>query len=142
MAVARALAERADAGEVAGAEAGPYRAVAAAMEIIPRTLAANCGAKVIRVLSELRAQHAASDKRCHGVNGNSGQVEDMKAAGVWEPYVVKTQTLKTAIEAATLLLRIDDIVSGLKKRDRGAAGPQQPQADAGENVDSEMMLPE
>jgi T-complex protein 1 subunit gamma len=53
------------------------------------------------------------------------------------------QTIKTSIEAATLLLRIDDIVSGLKKR--GSAGPgqsSQPQMDDGENVDSEQMLQE
>jgi T-complex protein 1 subunit gamma len=66
----------------------------------------------------------------------------MKELGVWEPYQVKVQTVKTSIEAATLLLRIDDIVSGLKKRD--ALGPgqssKQPQVEDGENVDSEQML--
>ena len=36
----------------------------------------------------------------------------MKELGVWEPYEVKVQTLKTAIEAAAMLLRIDDILSG------------------------------
>ena len=67
----------------------------------------------------------------------------MKELGVWEPLLVKTQTIKTAIESATLLLRIDDIVSGLKKRDKLGPGQQSgPQADAGENVDSEQMLAE
>ena len=41
---------------------------------------------------------------------------------MWEPYEVKAQTIKTAIESATLLLRIDDIVSGLAKRDKLAPG--------------------
>jgi T-complex protein 1 subunit gamma len=36
--------------------------------------------------------------------------------GIWEPYVVKTQTLKTAIESACLILRIDDVVSGTRKK--------------------------
>jgi len=40
----------------------------------------------------------------------------MKQLGVWEPRVVKIQTLKTAIEATCMLLRVDDIVSGLAKR--------------------------
>ena len=34
---------------------------------------------------------------------------------IWEPYAVKVQTVKTAIESAAMLLRIDDIVSGVKK---------------------------
>ena len=31
---------------------------------------------------------------------------------IWEPYAVKVQTIKTGIEASSMLLRIDDIVSG------------------------------
>jgi T-complex protein 1 subunit gamma len=44
----------------------------------------------------------------------------MKALGVWEPLAVKEQTIATAVEAATMLLRIDDIVSGISKK--GAPG--------------------
>ena len=51
-----------------------------------------------------------------------GTIVDMKELGVWEPYEVKAQTIKTAVESATLLLRIDDIVSGLAKRDKLAPG--------------------
>lgn len=40
----------------------------------------------------------------------------MKELGVWEPLAVKQQTAKTAVEAATLLLRIDDIVSGISRK--------------------------
>lgn len=47
---------------------------------------------------------------------------DMKVLGVWEPYVVKTQTIKTAIESATVLLRIDDIVSGIQKKNKPGPG--------------------
>jgi len=42
----------------------------------------------------------------------------MKEFGIWEPYAVKIQTIKTAIESANLLLRIDDIVSGAKPTQR------------------------
>ena len=52
------------------------------------------------------------------------KITDMHELGVWEPLSVKLQVYKTAIETATLLLRIDDIVSGSKKRD-GGDGPQQ-----------------
>jgi T-complex protein 1 subunit gamma len=37
---------------------------------------------------------------------------------------VKFQVIKTAIEASCLLLRIDDVVSGVKKREKER--PQQP----------------
>lgn len=40
----------------------------------------------------------------------------MKDYGIWEPHAVKAQTVKTAIESACLLLRVDDIVSGINKR--------------------------
>ncbi|OSX80681.1 hypothetical protein BU14_0033s0025 [Porphyra umbilicalis] len=98
--------------------AAPYRAVASALEVVPRTLAENCGAKVIRVLTALRAKHAGGggeDAVFWGIDGRSGVVVDMRTLGVWEPLIVKTQTMKTAVEAAAMLLRIDDIVSGLSK---------------------------
>jgi len=50
-----------------------------------------------------------------GINGNSGKIENMEEADIWDPVAVKVQTFKTAIESACMLLRIDDIVSGIKK---------------------------
>lgn len=70
MAVSHAL--TAKAAEVEGIEAGPYRAVATALEVIPRTLAQNCGANVIRTLTKLRAQHAEQAHCTVGIDGNSG----------------------------------------------------------------------
>lgn len=53
----------------------------------------------------------------------------MKDYGIWEPFAVKVQTYKTAIETAVLLLRIDDIVSGVKKQgDLAAASGGAPSA--------------
>ena len=46
----------------------------------------------------------------------------MKDADIWDPISVKLQTMKTSIESACMLLRIDDIVSGIKKDKRGQAG--------------------
>lgn len=104
--------------------AAPYRAVASALEVVPRTLAENCGAKVIRVLTALRAKHSGGggeEAPFFGIDGRSGEVVDMRTLGVWEPLIVKTQTMKTAVEAAAMLLRIDDIVSGLSKP-KGSGG--------------------
>jgi len=93
-----------------------YLAAAQALEVIPRTLAQNCGANVIRLLTELRTKHSQKDGHTWGVNGTTGSAADMRDLGIWEPYCVKTQTLKTAIESACLILRIDDVVSGTRKK--------------------------
>jgi len=115
MSIAHTLNEKSKAIE--GVEQYPYRACALAMEVIPRTLAQNCGAKTIRVITELRAKHAQdSANNTWGINGTTGKIQDMKELGVWEPYAVKLQTITTAIEAANMLLRVDDIVSGLSAK--------------------------
>lgn len=93
----------------------PYLALAQSLEVIPRTLAENCGATVIRKITELRAKHSEPGNDDFGFNGETGEIVDMKTYGVWEPAAVKVQTFKTAVETAILLLRIDDIVSGTKK---------------------------
>jgi len=117
MTVSQALREKSK--SIQGIEQWPYLAVALALEVIPRILADNCGAKVVRVLTELRAKHAEGKNTTWGVDGVKGVITDMTELGIWEPYQVKAQTIKTAIEAACLLLRVDDIVSGMagKKRE-------------------------
>jgi len=117
----------------------PYKAIASALEIIPRTLAQNCGANTIRSLTALRAKHAQeTEKNVNwGINGETGELADMSQLGIWEPLAVKLQVYKTAIETAILLLRIDDIVSGSKKK--GDAGPQGPAVDHGAAPDPGMM---
>jgi T-complex protein 1 subunit gamma len=100
---------------VTGIHQWPFRALARSFEVIPRTLIQNCGANIIRTLTALRAKHAQEGNTTWGVDGNSGEIVDMKILGIWEPLSVKLQTYKTAIETAILLLRIDDIVSGSKK---------------------------
>jgi len=109
----------------------PYKAVASALEVIPRTLAQNCGANTIRTLTALRAKHAKEEEKNvnWGINGETGDLADMSLLGIWEPLSVKLQVYKTAIETAILLLRIDDIVSGSKKK--GDVGDQGPAVDHG-----------
>lgn len=101
--------------DLKGLEKYPYKAVSRALEIIPRTLIQNCGGNVVKQLTTLRAKHSQPDQFSWGIDGETGQLVDMHQFGIWEPVAVKMQTIKTAIETAILLLRIDDIVSGTKK---------------------------
>lgn len=112
MAIAQAINEASK--TVEGEEQWPFRAVAQAMEVIPRTLAQNCGANVIRLVTELRAKKAGGKNPMLGIDGINGKLADM--TGVWDPFAVKVQTIKTAVEASCMLLRIDEIVSGLSHK--------------------------
>jgi len=107
--------------------AAAYKAAGTALEVIPRTLLENCGADIIRVLTQLRAKHAGGANPTWGIDGEKGLLADMQTIGVWEPITVKAQTIKTAVESAAMLLRIDEIVSGTHKRDtkRQPVAPQQ-----------------
>lgn len=104
---------REEANKLTGVIAWPFRAVADALEVIPRTLIDNCGGQVMRILTQLRAKHADVANATWGVDGCKGTLVDMNEYKIWEPYAVKAQVLKTAIESACMLLRIDDVLSGI-----------------------------
>ena len=99
-------------------------AFAEAMEVIPRTLAENAGLDPIDILVELRSAHDQG-KKTYGVNVYTGKIVDMKALGVIEPLKIKTQAIKSAAEAAEMILRIDDIISA-GKLSKGAMPPGMP----------------
>ena len=117
MAVSVRLAQKSK--SIEGVMQWPYRAVAEAMEVIPRTLIQNAGASPIRILTQLRAKQAEG-KSSFGVDGDSGAVIDMRELGVWEPQQVKMQSVKTAVESACLLLRVDDICGAKSAKQAGA----------------------
>ncbi|KAI1083875.1 T-complex protein 1 [Whalleya microplaca] len=106
---------------IEGVQQWPYKAIADAMEVIPRTLVQNAGASPVRVLTELRAKQSEG-KSSWGINGETGTIVDMQQYGIWEPEAIKLQSIKTAIEAACLLLRVDDICSAKKAQQVGAPG--------------------
>ncbi|KAH9972759.1 T-complex protein 1 [Lactifluus volemus] len=125
MAVSVGLHARARA--VTGVEAGPFRAVADALEVIPRTLVQNAGGNAIRALTALRAKHAGGE-HSWGIDGETGEIVDMKTYKLYESASVKVQTFKTAIEAARVLLRVDDVVQATRKerRQEQAPPPEEP----------------
>ncbi len=108
----------------AGRERLAVQAFAEAIEIIPITLAENAGMDPIDTLSELQSRHE-NGEIWMGVNALEGEVSDMAELDVYEPLQVKTQALKSATEASTLLLKIDDIIAATKMRipEGGPGGP-------------------
>jgi len=104
---------REQANKLSGTIAWPFRAVADALEVIPRTLIDNCGGQVMRTLTQLRAKHADPANGTWGIDGTKGTIVDMNEYKIWEPYAVKSSIMKTSIESACMLLRIDDVLSGI-----------------------------
>lgn len=97
-------------------------AFATTFETIPRTLAENSGFNPIDKLVDLKAAHAKGKKHA-GLNVYTGEIVDMKALGVLEPLRVKTQAIQSATEAATMLIRIDDMMVSKKTPGAGPAMP-------------------
>ncbi|MEM4700380.1 MAG: TCP-1/cpn60 chaperonin family protein, partial [Candidatus Nezhaarchaeales archaeon] len=89
---------------------------AEALEVIPSILAENAGLDPIDIMVKLRAEHEKGNVSA-GINVKEGTVSDMYALDVIEPMLVKKQAIKSATEAAIMILKIDDIIaaSALKK---------------------------
>ncbi|OMH81120.1 T-complex protein 1 subunit gamma [Zancudomyces culisetae] len=127
MALSVLLTQRSKSSDISGIEQLPFLGVAEALEVIPRTLIQNCGGNAIKVLTTLRAKHSevlsseedqqAQSSHTWGVDGETGKVVDMKTFGIWEPFTVKMQTVKTAIELFgpiwNLILAITRLTSSL-----------------------------
>jgi len=104
-----------------GREQLAVRAFADAVESIPLTLAENSGFDPLDSLAALRAK--TGQGKAFGLDMATGQPSDMLAAGIVEPLKVKTQAIKSATEAATMVLRVDDVIAA--KREELAPKPGQ-----------------
>ena len=102
---------------VGGKEQLAIEAFARALEGIVAALVENAGHDPIEMLSELRKAHTGPDGYRYGINVFTGKVEDMEKLGVIEPLAVKVNALKAGTEAATLILRIDDIIAASKAKE-------------------------
>ena len=114
--VARRLREYAEG--VTGRERLAIGKFADAVEVIPITLAENAGMDPIDALSEMQSLHTKGVIWA-GVNSFDGEVSDMAELDVYEPMAVKVQAIKSATEASTMLLKIDDVIAASKM----SAGP-------------------
>ncbi|MFP4654822.1 MAG: thermosome subunit alpha [Methanohalobium sp.] len=88
-------------------------AFADAVESIPKSLATNAGFDSIDSLLELRTKHSSIENA--GINLNTGETIDMYKSNIVDPLRVKTQAIKSASEAAVMVLRIDDVLRSQKQ---------------------------
>jgi thermosome len=119
--IARKL--RSYATEVGGREQLAIEAFAESMEIVPKTLAENAGLEPIDILVGLRSAHEKTRGEAKGVNVFTGKIVDMHGEGVIEPLRVKEQAIKSAGEAACMILRIDDVIAATKPKEKGPGAP-------------------
>ena len=118
IAIAKSLKEYAD--TISGREQLAIGAFASALEVVPKTLAENAGLDSIDALVDLRAAHEKSPYM--GLNVFTGDVTDMKEAGVIEPKRVKKQAIQSAAEAAEMILRIDDVIASTRSSEPDMGG--------------------
>ncbi|MEM3579792.1 MAG: thermosome subunit beta [Candidatus Bathyarchaeia archaeon] len=111
--IAKALKKYAE--TLPGREQLAVKSFAEALEAIPATLTENAGLDPIDILSELRAKHEKGETWA-GIEVHSGKVQDMREAGVFEPISVKKQVVKSATEAASMILKIDDVIAAGKAK--------------------------
>jgi thermosome len=105
--------------KVGGREQLAMEAFAESLEIVPKTLAENAGLEPIDILVGLRSAHDKAKGHVMGVNVFTGKIVDMERIGVIEPLAVKEQAIKSATEAASMILRIDDVIAATKPKETG-----------------------
>ena len=98
------------AGNSEGREQLAIKQYAEAFESIPLTIAENAGMDPIDTIITLRANQS-SGKQTMGINAKESKIGDMFRLDIVEPLVVKEQIIKSATEAACMILRIDDVIA-------------------------------
>jgi thermosome len=86
-------------------------AYADALDVLPRTLAENTGMDPIDALVELRGEHDEGTAAGIISEGQTGVIDDPVEYGVLDPAAVKREAVRSATEAATMIVRIDDVIA-------------------------------
>jgi len=122
---------RSYARQVGGREQLAIEAFADTLEVIPKTLAENAGLDMLDTMVAMKAAHEKKGGSAMGVNVFEGGVADMLEKGVVEPMVVKLQAVKSGVEVASMILRIDDVVAAKSGAGGGPGGkgPSAPDMD-------------
>ncbi len=103
--------------KIAGKQQLVVRKFADALEVIPSSLSETSGMDTIDTLAELRKLHEEGQKWA-GVDAINRKANDMWANNILEPMVVKEQIVKSASEAASMIIRIDDVIASGKPKER------------------------
>ncbi|MCW3983587.1 MAG: thermosome subunit beta [Candidatus Bathyarchaeota archaeon] len=98
-----------------GREQFAVRVFAESLETIATAIAENAGLDPVELLTQLRASHE-KNQTWAGINVAEGKVSDMTKLNVYEPLAVKKQIIKSATEAASMILKIDDVISVAKMK--------------------------
>jgi thermosome len=111
--------------KVGGREQLAVTAFAEALESIPVAIAQNAGINPIDILVDLKSKHNTVANIWFGVNTKTGKAADMLKMDIVEPLRVKTQVIKSAVEAVTMILRVDDVFAskGGSSSGPGPGGP-------------------
>lgn len=119
--------------KVGGREQLAIEAFADAVESIPLTLAENAGLDPIDIMVALRAKHEGAASPSYGVDVFSGKIRDMLELNVVEPLRVKQQVVKSATEAANMILKIDDLIAakGMEKEKEKEGKPSKESSEFG-----------
>jgi thermosome len=116
-----AMRAREFANKLSGKEQLAAQKFADALEIIPTILAETSGIEPIDAIVELRALHA-KNQIAYGVDALKGKIDDMSKLNILDPMNVKAQAIKSATEAAIMILRIDDIIAASPKKEEKKEG--------------------
>ena len=108
-----------------GREQLAIKKYAEALEIIPLTIAENAGMDPINTMVTLRAKQSQG-KKWTGIDARNTRVADMYSLDIIEPLAVKEQIIKSATEAACMILRIDDVIASSGAKGRGGRAPPPP----------------
>ena len=107
-------------GSLSGREQLAAEKFADALESIPLVLAENAGMDIIDTQVQLHAKSSSNGKVRFGVDVLEGKVADLASKNIYEPLLIKEQIIKSATEAASMILRIDDVISASKSKGAGA----------------------
>ncbi len=102
---------RSEAAGIKGRKQLAVSAFADALDVVPRTLAGNTGKDPIDALVDLRAEHESSGRAGLITDGETVTVGDPVEYGIVDPADVKREALESATEAATMIVRIDDVIA-------------------------------
>ncbi|KAF2717828.1 hypothetical protein K431DRAFT_315402 [Polychaeton citri CBS 116435] len=110
------------------------KSFAKALEVIPRQLCDNAGFDATDILNRLRVEHRKGNIWA-GVDFDHEGIRDNMKAYVWEPSLVKLNAIQAAVEAACLILSVDETIKNEESNvpqagagGRGAGGQLPPGA--------------